>query len=125
MRKMLNVSLVGISIIIMILSSAFIFIEGRNILSFEFTIYHNPFNGFIRYLFRFILSLFAFVVCFYQIKERKNNEYKIKEYLMYGSISLVLMSIVISFFSSNYVGLVLVILSSLFLLNKLLLIKVK
>ena len=59
MRKMLNVSLVGISIIIMILSSAFIFIEGRNILSFEFTIYHNPFNGFIRYLFRFILSLFA------------------------------------------------------------------
>ena len=125
MRKILNVSLVVISIIIMILASAFMFIEGRNILSFEFNIYHNPFNGFVRYLFRFILSLFSFVVCFYQIKYRNTNEYSKKEYLMYGSIALVLMSIVISFFSSNYVGLVLIVLSSLFLVNKLLLIKVK
>ena len=47
------------------------------------------------------------------------------EYLMYGSVALVIMSIVCIFFTTNYVGVILLGLSSLLLLNKFLLIKVK
>jgi hypothetical protein len=125
MSKVLSVSRIFISTLIIILSLSFIFIEARLILAGDFLIYNNAFNGFIRYFFRLILSILSLLVALYEIINIKKKDEKIKEYLIYGSISLVLMSIVISFFSSNYVGLVLIVLSSLFLLNKLLLIKIK
>ena len=125
MSKMLSISRIFISTLIIILSLAFIFIEARLILAGDFLIYDNAFNGFIRYFFRLILSILSLLVALYEIINIKKKDEKIKEYLMYGSVSLVIMSIVFIFFTTNYVGVILLGLSSLLLLNKFLLIKVK
>lgn len=125
MSKMLSISRIFISTLIIILSLAFIFIEARLILAGDFLIYDNAFNGFIRYFFRLILSILSLLVALYEIINIKKKDEKIKEYLMYGSVSLVIMSIVCIFFITNYVGVILLGLSSLLLLNKFLLIKVK
>ena len=125
MSKVLSISRIFISTLIIILSLAFIFIEARLILAGDFLIYDNVFNGFIRYFFRLILSILSLLVALYEIINIKKKDEKIKEYLMYGSVALVIMSIVCIFFTTNYVGVILLGLSSLFLLNKFLLIKVK
>ena len=125
MSKVLSVSRIIISTLIIILSLAFIFIEARLIIAGDFLIYDNAFNGFIRYFFRLILSILSLLVALYEIINIKKKDEKIKEYLMYGSVSLVIMSIVCIFFTTNYVGVILLGLSSLLLLNKFLLIKVK
>ena len=125
MSKVLSISRIFISTLIIIFSLAFIFIEARLILAGDFLIYDNAFNGFIRYFFRLILSVLSLLVALYEIINIKKKDEKIKEYLMYGSVSLVIMSIVFIFFTTNYVGVILLGLSSLLLLNKFLLIKVK
>ena len=125
MSKMLSISRIFISTLIIILSLAFIFIEARLILAGDFLIYDNAFNGFIRYFFRLILSVLSLLVALYEIINIKKKDEKIKEYLMNGSVALVIMSIVCIFFTTNYVGVILLGLSSLLLLNKFLLIKVK
>ena len=102
MSKVLSISRIFISTLIIILSLAFIFIEAR-----------------------LILSILSILVALYEIINIKKKDEKIKEYLMYGSVSLVIMSIVCIFFTTNYVGIILLGLSSLLLLNKFLLIKVK
>jgi hypothetical protein len=125
MSKVLSISRIFISTLIIILSLAFIFIEARLILAGDFLIYDNAFNGFIRYFFRLILSILSLLVALYEIINIKKKDEKIKEYLMYGSVAVVIMSIVCIFFTPNYVGVILLSLSSLLLLNKFLLIKVK
>ena len=110
MNKLFKVLLVIISSIIMILSLAFIVIEGRLLFSGDWLIYDSPFFGCIRYLGRFLLSVFAFTKCLLEIIYI-NNEHKLKEYLGYADIGLVVMSVVILIFSTNYVGLVCIVLS--------------
>ena len=110
MNKLFKVLLVIISSIIMILSLAFIVIEGRLLFSGDWLIYDSPFFGCIRYLGRLLLSLFAFTKCLLEIIYI-NKEHKLKEYLEYADIGLVVMSVVILIFSTNYVGLVCIVLS--------------
>ncbi len=105
MNKLFKVLLVIISSIIMILSLAFIVIEGRLLFSGDWLIYDSPFFGCIRYLGRLLLSVFAFTKCLLEIIYI-NKEHKLKEYLGYADIGLVVMSVVILIFSTNYVGLV-------------------
>ena len=125
MSKVLSVSRIIISILIIILSLVFVFIEARLILAGDYLVYDNAFNGFIRYLFRLALSILSFTIGLFEIINIKKKNERIKEYLMYGSVSLVVMSLTIIFFSTNYVGVILLSLSSLLLLNKYLLIKIK
>lgn len=110
MNKLFKVLLVIISSIIMILSLAFIIIEGRLLFSGDWLIYDSPFFGFIRYLGRLLLSVFAFTKCLLEIIYI-NKEHKLKEYLGYADIGLVVMSVVILIFSTNYVGVVCIFLS--------------
>ena len=105
MNKLFKVLLVIISSIIMILSLAFIVIEGRLLFSGDWLIYDSPILGCIRYLGRLLLSVFAFTKCLLEIIYI-NKEHKLKEYLGYADIGLVVMSVVILIFSTNYVGLV-------------------
>ena len=117
MNKLFKVLLVIISSIIMILSLAFIVIEGRLLFSGDWLIYDNPFNGFIRYLCRLLIAIFAFTKSLLEVIYI-NKEHSIKEYLLYGDISLVLMSLSILVFSNNYVGIICTALSNLLLLVK-------
>ena len=110
MNKLFKVLLVIISSIIMILSLAFIVIEGRLLFSGDWLIYDSPFFGCIRYLGRLLLSVFVFTKCLLEIMYI-NKEHKLKEYLEYADIGLVVMSVVILIFSTNYVGLVCIVLS--------------
>ena len=110
MNKLFKVLLVIISSIIMILSLAFIVIEGRLLFSGDWLIYDSPFFGFIRYLGRLLLSVFAFTKCLLEVIYI-NKEHKLKEYLGYADIGLLVMSVVILIFSTNYVGLVCIVLS--------------
>ena len=110
MNKLFKVLLVIISSIIMILSLAFIVIEGRLLFSGDWLIYDSPFFGCIRYLGSLLLSVFAFTKCLLEIINI-NKEHKLKEYLGYADIGLVVMSVVILIFSTNYVGLVCIVLS--------------
>ena len=110
MNKLFKVLLVIISSIIMILSLAFIIIEGRLLFSGDWLIYDSPILGCIRYLGRLLLSVFAFTKCLLEVIYI-NKEHKLKEYLGYADIGLVVMSVVILIFSTNYVGLVCIVLS--------------
>ena len=62
MKKLLNVLLIIFCIISSILSLVFIVIEARLLVSLDWSIYDNAFNGMIRYLFRLLLSLFVLLV---------------------------------------------------------------
>ena len=117
MNKLFKVLLVIISSIIMILSLAFIVIEGRLLFSGDWLIYDNPFNGFIRYLCRLLIAIFAFTKSLLEVIYI-NKKHSIKDYLYYGDISLVLMSLSILVFSTNYVGIICTVLANLLLLVK-------
>ena len=117
MKKIIKVLLVFISSIIMILSLAFIVIEGRLLFSGDWLVYDSPFDGFIRYLFRLVIALVAFTKCLLEIIYL-NKEHNIKEYLYYTDIALVLMSVSILVFSTNYVGVICISLANLNLLIK-------
>ena len=117
MNKLFKILLVIISSIIMILSLAFIVIEGRLLFSGDWLIYDNPFNGFIRYLCRLLIAIFAFTKSLLEVIYI-NKKHSIKEYLYYGDISLVLMSLSILVFSTNYVGIICTLLANILLLVK-------
>ena len=79
MSKVLSVSRIIISTLIIILSLAFIFIEARLIIAGDYSIYDNAFNGFIRYFFRLILSILSFIVALFELINIKKKDEKIKE----------------------------------------------
>ena len=111
MKNLFKVLLIIVSSIIMILSLAFIFIEGRLLFSGDWIVYDNPFNGMIRYLCRLLLSIFAFIKSLLEIIYI-NKEHKMKEYLWYTDISLIVISIIVLLFSTNFVGLVCIVLAT-------------
>ena len=117
MSKLFKVLLVIVSSIVMLLSLAFIVIEGRLLFSGDWLIYDSPFNGFIRYLCRLLIAIFAFTKSLLEVIYI-NKKHSIKEYLYYGDISLVLISLSVLVFSTNYVGIICTVLANLLLLVK-------
>ena len=103
--------------IIIILSLAFMFIEARLLISLDWSIYDFAFNGFIRYLFRFVLALFALSVCVFEFINLKRKT--LSKYLFIADLSLVLMSVIALIYTANYVGIICIVLSSLLILSKL------
>ena len=124
MNKFLKTLLVIINVVILILSLAFIVIEGRLLFAGDWLIYDNPFNGFIRYLFRLFIAVFTFSKAILEfINLNKENE--LEEYLFYADISILIMALVILILSTNYVGVVCIGISVLSLIIKLLNVKNK
>lgn len=102
--------------IIIILSLAFMFIEARLLISLDWSIYDFAFNGFIRYLFRFLLALFALSVCIFEFINLKKKT--LSKYLFIADLSLVLMSVIALIYTANYVGIICIVLSTLLVLSK-------
>lgn len=115
MKKVMNILTIFISSIIILLSLVFIFIEVRLLFSLDWIIYDNAFNGFIRYLFRLIISIYVGFVGLMEIINIKKQ----KDILLYFNISLVLISIILLFTTTNYVGTICIIVSVLLLIIKL------
>lgn len=104
MRKILNILIAFISVIFIILGLTFVFIESRLLVSLDWKIYDNTLNGFIRYLFRLLISIYViFVSTLELISLWKNNKF-INNYLLYFDISLVIISFFLVLFTTNYLG---------------------
>ena len=124
MNKFFRVLFMIFNVVISILALAFLVIEGRLLFSGEWLIYDSAFDGFIRYLFRTLLCIVTIskgVIEFTKLSDKEN----IQEYLFYGDIALVIMSIIILIFSTNYVGLICISLSGIALILKVLSLKGK
>ena len=101
MNKLFKILIVFISSIILVLSLAFIFLEGRLLFSGDWLAYDSPVMGFIRYLSRLLISIFALTKSLLEIINI-NKKDKIKEWLYYCDFAYVLISISVIAFSANY-----------------------
>lgn len=123
MRKTISILLYIISVIIGILSVAMMFIEGRLLLSGDFIIYDSVLNGLIRYLLRFIIaSSYLFMVLCELIKSIRKNNF-INNNLLFIELLLFMVSIIIFIFATNYIGIISFILMLLFIILKVLKVK--
>ena len=116
MKKLLHVIYYIFSGIIVFLATAFCIIEGRLLFSGDWLIYESAFHGCIEYFCRFLMAVFALVIGFLPFVNRAKNNPKISDFLKIGSVALVVMSIIICLFATNYIGEMLVCISVIFLL---------
>ena len=120
MKKIINIIFYLICFIIAFLSFAMMFIELRLLISGDFIIYDNVFNGFIRYFFRFLLScLFVFMVLCESIKKIKNNDF-IKNNLLVFEMSMLIASVIIFLTTTNYINIIVILLMIMFIALKIL-----
>lgn len=118
MKKVMNIVLIGFSTIFGLFALAFAFLEARLLVSLDWTIYDFAFNGFIRYFLRFIIALAALAVCVIQIKNVIKENEKVSKVLYLVDYLLLLISIVIAIFATNYVGIICIVLSASIILIK-------
>lgn len=125
MKKIINIIFYLICFIIALLSFAMMFIELRLLISGDFIIYDNVFNGFIRYFFRFLLScLFVFMVLCESIRKIKNNDF-IKNNLLVFEMSMLIASVIIFLTTTNYINIIVILLMIMFIALKILKINIK
>lgn len=92
--------------ILIFVSIVFIVIEARNLFSGDWLLFENQSNGFFRYFFRFIIALFALAVAIFAFFALRKNSTEIHRlYFYFGALSLLVVSNIVSYFSSNYVDL--------------------
>lgn len=118
MKKVMNIVLIGFSTIFGLFALAFAFLEARLLVSLDWTIYDFAFNGFIRYFLRLIIALAALAVCVIQIKNVIKENEKVSKVLYLVDYLLLLISIVIAIFATNYVGIICIGLSASIILIK-------
>ena len=118
MKKVMNIVLIGFSTIFGLFALAFAFLEARLLVSLDWTIYDFAFNGFIRYFLRLIIALAALAVSVIQIKNVIKENEKVSKVLYLVDYLLLLISIVIAIFATNYVGIICIGLSASIILIK-------
>ena len=125
MKKIINIIFYLICFIIALLSFAMMFIELRLLISGDFIIYDNVFNGFIRYFFRFLLScLFVFMVLCESIGKIKKNDF-IKKNLLVFEMSMLIASVIIFLTTTNYINIIVILLMIMFIALKILKMNIK
>ena len=106
---------------IILFSLVFIVIEGYNLFSCDWIIYENAINGFVRYLCRFIIALFGITMGIFTYFALSKKENKILQmYYFFGTIILLISSIIISQFATNYINILFSTLPLLYFLSSLL-----
>lgn len=91
--------------LIILFSIVFLVIEGRTLLSCDWQIYENTVDGFIRYLFRLLISIYAlFIGIFtYFVLRKKQIDKILFLYYSFGVLALMASMVIISMFSTNYI----------------------
>jgi hypothetical protein len=102
----LNVILAILLVVVGVLGLALTFIEGRFIVSLEWTIYPDIFNTFIRYFFRLLLAISLILYAAFEfINIFKRN--KSKAHLYFGiNVGYCVLGILLFIFASNYIDIV-------------------
>lgn len=109
MKKAANVILGIVSVIIAILSLAFLVIEGRLLLSFDWTLHEHEFLGFIQYLARVGLSLLCLATSISSLA------YMVRKTFIFEGLCLLAVAVAISISATNGVGLYMIIAASVYL----------
>ena len=104
MKILKNILIGFLSIVIFILSLAFIVIEGRLLFSLDWIIYDNTVFAFLRYLFRFMISLFTLVYAILEFINMKKKSEKLNYILFMYNICLFGTSIFLIIYATNMVG---------------------
>ena len=125
LKLFLNVLFILLSIITLILSLTFIFIEGRLLISLDWIIYDAFLLGFIRYFFRLLLAIYVFITTILGLINLKKKNNILDNYFLIFNISQVVMSIILLIFVPNFLGEIALTLLIIILLNKLALVYVK
>ena len=120
MKTLYKIGIIVAFSLITILSLAFAFIEGRMLFSGEWLIFENPFGACVRYALRFTFALFALALAIIEFVNLKKKNSFLNDYLIFADGALFIACLIIAFFSSNYVGTVLIAMSAVALLFKLL-----
>ena len=106
MKKIISNIVFGIPLVILILISlVFVFIEGRLLVSLDWTIYDNAFNGFIRYFIRLLIAVICIFTAILEFINMKKSSKTIEFYLNNISIGLLCSSIIVLITATNYAGL--------------------
>lgn len=106
MKKTFSIIVKICSFLILILSLVMMFIEGRIIVSLEWTVYDSFFNGLFRYLLRFLLAgIFVFVsICELFNLYKNSNEFKL--YVSIAELVLVITTIFMNIYFTNYIDII-------------------
>lgn len=110
-------------VISLVLSLAFLVIEGRLIFSQDWIIYDSPFNGLIRYLLRFIFALGGLLMSIFELVNLKKRNPFIGLCLITANYSFLVMSIILMILGSNGVGTILLVVSLMIISKKMLLVR--
>ena len=110
-------------VISLVLSLAFLVIEGRLIFSQDWIIYDSPINGLIRYLLRFIFALGGLLMSIFELVNLKKRNSFIALCLINANFSLLVMSIILMILGSNGVGIILLVVSLMIISTKMLLVR--
>ena len=105
MKIVLQVLVCLFSVLLLILSLAFIVIEGRLLFSGDWLVYDSPFNGFLRYFLRLLFALAGVATGIVEFVNLGKKSKALSEILFFTSLSLTVGAIVICFFATNYAGL--------------------
>lgn len=106
MKIVSKILLIVISCVILLLSLVMMFVYGRLIVCKDFMIYDSPLNGFIRYFLRFVLSGLYLFMSIIEILSLDKKSIFIKKNLYFFEVLLLISSVIILVFSTNYIGLV-------------------
>lgn len=104
MKTLLRIVYYIFNAIILLLALAFCIIEGKLLFSGDWTIYESTLQGCVQYLCRFLMSLFALSIGLLPFVNKIKPSQKISDYLKAGSLALVMMSVIVCLFATNYVG---------------------
>ena len=114
MKKLFNILYYFVCSIILILAIVMSFLEARLIVSLDFVLYDNAFNGFIRHFLRLIIALsYLLMVLIVFIKKLRNNDF-IKKHFVFLEFGLLIISYILYLTTANYIGLVCFILMGLY-----------
>ena len=114
MKKLFNILYYFVCSLILILSVVMAFLEIRLIVSLDFLLYDNAFNGFVRYFLRTIIALsYLLMVLVVFIKRLKNIDF-IKKHFVFLEFGLLIISYILYLTTANYIGLVCFVLMGLY-----------
>lgn len=114
MKKVFNILYYFVCSLILILAIVMSFLEARLIVSLDFMLYDNAFNGFIRHFLRLIIALsYLLMVLIVFIKKLRNNDF-IKKHFVFLEFGLLITSYILYLTTANYIGLVCFILMGLY-----------
>lgn len=101
---------------IILFSLVFIVIEGRTLFSGDWLLYENKVDAFFRYFFRLLLSLYALFIGIstYIVLGKKNENQILNFYYSFGVLALLVSSVIMSVFATNYIDILLLVLPLLY-----------